>query len=108
MPLREALPGISLIDLPWTNVWLLQNGTRAAVIDTGPCHDRSSVLADLSHALPEGYRLSDVILTHGHCDHAGNAAFLCEEFGARLTAGMKEEPFIATRRTYIPEGLGAF
>lgn len=108
MPFREVLPGVTLIDLPWTNVWLLQDGARAALIDTGICHDRSAVLADLSHALPERCRISDLFLTHGHCDHAGNAAFLCESFGAKLTAGVEEEPFISTRKTYIPPGLGAF
>ena len=107
MPYREVLPGIIWIDLPWTNVWLLYDGNRSSLIDTGTCHDRSAVLADLSHALPDGCRITDVYLTHGHCDHAGNAAFLCENFGANLSVGKEEVPFVATRKTYIPPGVRA-
>jgi glyoxylase-like metal-dependent hydrolase (beta-lactamase superfamily II) len=107
MPLLPVLPGVSLIDLPWTNVWLLHEGKSAIVIDTGTCRDRKAVLSCLETALPRGFQLTSILLTHGHCDHAGNAAFLCEREEARLCAGNDEVPFISTPRTYIPQGARA-
>src|SRR5258708_16793681 len=107
MPTRNVLTGVSLIDLPWTNVWILHEGNKAMVIDTGTRLDRRAVLDGLHRTLPRGFELTNVLLTHGHCDHAGNAAYLCQEFGAKLVAGKDEEPFIANRRTYVPRGFRA-
>lgn len=105
--LHPVLPGVFLIDLPWVNAWLLAKGPDAVLIDTGTVRDRDRLLRALNKALPEAFRLHSVLLTHGHCDHAGNAAFLAERFGARLCAHAEEVPYLATRRTYIPGGLRA-
>ena len=41
-----------------------------------------------------------VYLTHGHCDHAGNAAYFAER-GAKVYAHRREAPYLALpRRTY--------
>jgi hydroxyacylglutathione hydrolase len=104
---RPVFPGLYQIALPWTNVWLLAKGRDAVLIDCGTCRDRRRLLAALAEALPADYRLHAVLLTHGHCDHAGNAAFLAERFGARLHAHREEVPFLAARHTYIPRGLRA-
>src|SRR5436190_23888439 len=105
MSTRNVLPRVSLIDLPWTNVWILHDGNQVMVVDTGTRQDRKAVLNGLHKTLPHDFDLKSVLLTHGHCDHAGNAAYLCEEFGAKLVAGKDEAPFIATRRTYVPQGI---
>ena len=103
MPLHPIFPGVSHIDLPWTNAWLLHHGEEAVLIDTGTRWDRKQILA----ALPPGTRLTSILLTHGHCDHAGNAAFLAERFGAKLVAHEEERVYVETRRTYIPRGIRA-
>lgn len=105
--LLPALPGVFLIDLPWVNAWLLAKGPDAVLIDTGTVRDRSRLLSALTEALPDSFCLHAVLLTHGHCDHAGNAAYLAEQFGARLCAHAEEVPYLATRRTYVPRGLRA-
>jgi glyoxylase-like metal-dependent hydrolase (beta-lactamase superfamily II) len=106
LPAVSVLPGVIHIDLPWTNVWALHNDKDVSLIDSGTRQDRRAILHLLVTSLPAGFRVSNVLLTHGHCDHAGNAAFLCEKFGSKLFAGRREEPFIATRKTYIPPGIG--
>jgi glyoxylase-like metal-dependent hydrolase (beta-lactamase superfamily II) len=103
MSLHPVFPGVSLINLPWVNAWLLHKDNEAVLIDTGTRWDRKRLLS----ALPRGSRFTSVLLTHGHCDHAGNAAFLADHCGARLIAHEEEVVFMETRRTYVPRGMGA-
>jgi glyoxylase-like metal-dependent hydrolase (beta-lactamase superfamily II) len=107
MRLFPVLPGVFQIDLPLVNVWVLHRDGRTAVIDTGVRQDRRALLAGLSQVMGADGRVESVLLSHGHCDHAGNAAFLADRFGARLHAHANEAPFIATRRTYVPRGIRA-
>src|SRR5207248_7497570 len=57
--------------------------------------------------LPVACRIGSVILTHGHCDHAGNAAYFADAHGAKIVAHREEAAFVSTRRTYVPRGIGA-
>src|SRR5690348_14404911 len=98
MPLLPILPGVSLVRMPLVNAWLLHDNSEAALIDTGSRWHRGQLL----RALPGGVRLTSILLTHGHCDHAGNAAFLAERFGAGLYAHTEEIDFVQTRKTYVP------
>src|SRR5205809_719396 len=106
--IKPALPGVYQIDLPWVNAWLLASAAGAVLIDSGTRWDRRRILEAFDTLFPDGVNLRNVLLTHGHCDHAGNAAFLCERYGASLSAHADEAPFIATCRTYIPRGIRAF
>lgn len=80
------------------NAWLFP-GRRATLVDTGI-------------GTPEGYDAlrnglwdsgvdtngMQLFVTHGHIDHAGNAARLRREFGALLQAPPEESPFLETFR----------
>jgi glyoxylase-like metal-dependent hydrolase (beta-lactamase superfamily II) len=103
--MRPVLPGVTLIDLPQENVWLLQGGGVAALIDTGLYWSRRRLLAALEQALEPGTRLTSIYLTHGHCDHAGNAAFLRTRFAAKVYCPRIEVPYVSTRRLYGWPGL---
>jgi glyoxylase-like metal-dependent hydrolase (beta-lactamase superfamily II) len=105
--LRSVLSGVWQVDLPWTNAWILAKDGDVVLIDSGTRWDRAAVVRGLKKACPGGFRLRSVLLTHGHCDHAGNAAFLAERYGAKVYCGVEERPFLATRRTYIPPGIRA-
>jgi len=100
MSVRPVLPGVTLIDLPRENVWLLQGGGEAALIDTGLRWSRSRLLRALDQALEPGTRIASIFLTHGHCDHAGNAAFLANKFGAKIHCHRIEVPYVSTRKLY--------
>jgi glyoxylase-like metal-dependent hydrolase (beta-lactamase superfamily II) len=66
------------------NCFLLHADEGFVLIDTGFRGRRKTVLAALDAAgcRPGGLRL--VALTHGDTDHAGNAAFLQDEYGAPI------------------------
>jgi glyoxylase-like metal-dependent hydrolase (beta-lactamase superfamily II) len=100
MSLHPVFPGVTLVSLPWVNAWLLHGNGEAVLIDTGTRWDRKRLLS----VLPPGLQLTSILLTHAHCDHAGNAAFLADRLGARLIAHREEVVFMETRRTYVPRG----
>ena len=103
--LHFVAPGVWQIAFPWTNAWLLARGGEAVLVDSGTRWDRKVLVRALDEACPGGFNLRAVLLTHAHCDHAGNAAFLARTYGAEILCHHREEPFIATRRTYIPRGI---
>lgn len=103
--LIEATPGIWQIVLPWTRAYVLTDGAAFSLVDTGTCRDLPLLLAAIE-ALglkPEGCH--SVLLTHGHCDHAGNAAYFATRYGAKVYAHAAEQPFLETGQTYAPSGL---
>ena len=102
--MREIVPGVILVPLAWSNAYLLTEGGRAALIDTGLPQDRANLLAALRSLGVREDRVEAVYLTHGHCDHAGNAAYFAER-GAKLYAHRDEAPYLELpRRTYA--GIG--
>jgi len=38
---RPVFPGVTIIDLPWVNAWLLHNERDAMIIDSGTSRDRA-------------------------------------------------------------------
>lgn len=105
MPVSPVLPGVHLINLPQENVWLLQGGGEAALIDTGLSWFRRRLLAAIDQALDPGTSLTSIFLTHGHCDHAGNVAFLARRFAAKIYCHRFEVPFVSTLKLYGRPGL---
>ncbi|MEA3202958.1 MAG: hypothetical protein QOI63_624 [Thermoplasmata archaeon] len=90
------------------NCWLFP-GERPALVDCGIGTPEAYA------ALQEGLRAAKVdparlrlLVTHGHVDHAGNAARLRREHGVRLSAPREEAPFIETFRRDAEERNGRF
>jgi len=107
MPLHSVVPDVWLVSLPWTNVWLLGVGESLTMIDTGTCRDRRALAAAIEAGFGSSWRLDWVLLTHGHCDHAGNAAWLAERHGARLACHSEERAHVEEGRTYARGGIEA-
>ena len=84
---REVAPGIHWLSMPLPfqldhiNLWLVQEADGWTVVDTGIGNRETRALWD---KVLEGKSVQRVIVTHYHPDHAGNAAWLCERFGAEL------------------------
>jgi glyoxylase-like metal-dependent hydrolase (beta-lactamase superfamily II) len=79
--LRMALP----FQLDHINLWLLEDGDGWLQVDTGLGNEPTrmlweKIIADKIGAKP----VKRVLVTHYHPDHAGNAAWLCQRFGAPL------------------------
>jgi glyoxylase-like metal-dependent hydrolase (beta-lactamase superfamily II) len=78
---RDAAPGIHRVEEAFTNWYLVEDGDRVTIVDTGfPRSWRT-----LERALAELGRSKDaleaVVLTHGHFDHVGFAERARTELG---------------------------
>ena len=70
---RDAADGIHRIEDAHTNWYLVEEGSRLTVVDTGlPASWRSLLraLSELGRSLRD---IEAVVLTHGHFDHMGFA-----------------------------------
>jgi glyoxylase-like metal-dependent hydrolase (beta-lactamase superfamily II) len=72
------------------------------LVDTGLCWERFQLQPELEAKHPMG--CAGILLTHGHCDHAGNAAWAKRHWKAPCFAHESEASFLETRRTYVPTG----
>lgn len=78
-----------------TNVFLLgyvaDEGRSLALVDTGDASGHDVLLASLAESGIDLQRISQIILTHCHPDHVGNAAALKEATGATVYAHPLEQ-----------------
>jgi glyoxylase-like metal-dependent hydrolase (beta-lactamase superfamily II) len=89
--LRNVAPGVHWLRmaLPFAldhiNLWLLEDDDGWTIVDTGLGDEATRALWDrvLAAAVGQG-SVRRVVVTHFHPDHAGNAGWLCERFGAPL------------------------
>ena len=77
---------ITLNYLFGVNSYLLRTEEGCFLIDTGLAKKRGQLEEELEGAgcHPGGLKL--IILTHGHTDHTGNAAYLRDKYGAKVAA----------------------
>ena len=84
---REVAPGIHWLSMPLPfqldhiNLWLMQDEDGWTVVDTGIGNPQTRTLWE---SILAGKNVKRVVVTHYHPDHAGNAAWLCQRFGAEL------------------------
>jgi len=91
---------VGLSDPDDCHVYLLDGGDEYALIDAG-CGTERSVAAITAMIAREGLdpaRLTTILLTHWHFDHAGGASRFAEEFGCRIIAPVGERAFIEAGR----------
>ena len=70
-----------------SNVYLVDAGAAGRwLIDCGHRLERQALLRELTRAKCAPAALAGVLLTHRHSDHAGNAAFLRQDYGVKLFA----------------------
>lgn len=100
---RDAADGIHRIEDAHTNWYLVQEGTRLTVVDTGlPASWRSLLraLRDLGRSLRD---IEAVVLTHGHFDHMGFARRAHEQLGVELWGHQDERSVVASPWRYDHE-----
>lgn len=89
-----------------SNVYLVRRGDRKVLVDTGgPNRQRELVktLAKLNITA-----LDYLILTHTHFDHAGNAAMVRQNYGARVITHNSERAILENGISAIPKGTNVF
>lgn len=72
-------------------VWVLREGTKAAVVDPG------DALPVLDYVEREGLAICAILATHHHRDHVGGVAELAERFGAPVWGPARESIPVRTR-----------
>lgn len=91
----EAAPGIHRIEDAHTNWYLVQDGHRLTVVDTGLPRSWNSLkdaLSGLGRSLKD---IEAVVLTHGHFDHMGFARRVRTELGVPVLAHQTERPVVS-------------
>ena len=78
--------GVSLTDASDCNIYLVDGGSEAALIDAGGGQDPAAILSIIeAHGIPRD-RVRSLLLTHGHADHAAGAASLRRALDLRVLA----------------------
>jgi glyoxylase-like metal-dependent hydrolase (beta-lactamase superfamily II) len=89
--------------------FLVSNGSRRLLVDTGTPQDRRRLASALDDLGVE--RIDWLVLTHTHYDHAGNARFVRERFGARVAVHRAEAEYLASGLTdgegVVPRGTNS-
>lgn len=99
--LRMPLP----FDLDHINLWLLEDDGGWTVIDTGLGNPATRALWEQAFGqMPGGRVVQRIVVTHYHPDHAGNAAWLGQRFGAGLW--MTRAEFLTTHA--VLHGVASF
>ncbi|HUR25494.1 MAG TPA: MBL fold metallo-hydrolase [Candidatus Thermoplasmatota archaeon] len=113
MPPAVSAPPIRIVvplplALKSANAWLFP-GARPALVDcgVGTAEGHATLLAGLRAAKVDPARLR-LFVTHGHIDHAGNAAALRRDHGVELSAPPAEAPFVETFRRDAARRSDAF
>lgn len=75
---------IRSIHLRGVNCYLLEGDGSSVLIDTGTPQSRARLEEKLERAGCHPGDLRLIVLTHGDYDHAGNARYLREKFGAKI------------------------
>lgn len=78
------------------NAWLLRDSEgRRFLIDTGHRLERAALARSLRRAGVSRGGLTAVLLTHRHCDHAGNAAWVRDTFRCPVICHELEAPVLS-------------
>ncbi|HNW69337.1 MAG TPA: MBL fold metallo-hydrolase [Bacteroidales bacterium] len=85
-----------------SNVFLLTNGAKNILIDTGPKFMGKTLEKRLTRL--NVHQIDYLILTHSHFDHAGNARSIKEKFNARVIIHKDEASYLASGDFLIPQG----
>jgi len=87
MGMRFAVVPVTALDQNCTVLWC-EATNKAAVVDPGGDLDR------IEEALAQhGLTLEKILITHGHCDHAGGADALAVRHGVPIEGPQEEDAF---------------
>jgi glyoxylase-like metal-dependent hydrolase (beta-lactamase superfamily II) len=86
-----------------SNSFLVSSNDKFLLVDTGRKNSWTKLSKNLDEILGEN-KLSCLILTHTHYDHAENAAKIKEKYGAKIIVQKNETNYLETGRSPLPRG----
>ena len=92
------------IPVSYANSFLIKNGNRSVLIDTGKKNYATYILSKLKKHGVEPSDVALIIQTHTHFDHSGNTSELKALTGAKVLVHEKEAACLAKGYTRIPNG----
>ena len=79
----------------YTNTHVVSRGETYFMVDAGLESNAPALADDLRREGFDPAQLRAIVLTHGHADHAGGAAWFRRQFGTRVIAGEADVPILA-------------
>jgi hydroxyacylglutathione hydrolase len=89
-----------------SNVFLLSNGMKNLLVDTGAQFMRNSLIEHLRQL--KIHQIDYLVLTHSHFDHAANAAFVKDWYDAKVIIHKNESHYLESGENMVPAGTGPF
>jgi glyoxylase-like metal-dependent hydrolase (beta-lactamase superfamily II) len=89
---KNVAPGIHRVEDAYVNLYLVEDGDRVTVVDTGHPSSWRSVHRALSELGRSPARVDAVVLTHAHFDHMGFAERAQREWRVPVWAHTREVP----------------
>ncbi|MET3934018.1 MBL fold metallo-hydrolase [Arthrobacter sp. OAP107] len=96
----EPSRGVFFVEGPASNWVVVRDETGFLVIDSGYPSDRPLVLESIRHL---GLRPADaraMLITHGHVDHTGSAAYFSETYGTPILCAPEELAHVQGREKH--------
>jgi glyoxylase-like metal-dependent hydrolase (beta-lactamase superfamily II) len=108
MEVRPLTDRVWCLHTPIVQAYAVRQGHGFNLIDTSTAGSEDAILealAGIAGVSAGEVTIRDIVLTHGHDDHAGSAAALVEQTGARVLASAVEAPFIQGEEELPPPQL---
>lgn len=86
----EQAPGVYLAEGPASNWIVVRDQTGFILIDSGYPADRPLVLESLRYLGLQPVDARALLITHGHVDHTGNAAYFSTSYGTPILCAPEE------------------
>jgi glyoxylase-like metal-dependent hydrolase (beta-lactamase superfamily II) len=100
---RNAAEGIHRIEDAHTNWYLVEDGERVTIVDTGFPRSWNSLVLALRQINRQPAQIEAVVLTHAHFDHMGFARRAQQELHVPVMSHEKEVPVVAHPWSYEHE-----
>jgi glyoxylase-like metal-dependent hydrolase (beta-lactamase superfamily II) len=92
---RNVAPGVHRIEDAHTNWYLVEEGSRLTIVDTGLPRSWSSLESALNELGRKPSEIEAVVLTHAHFDHMGFARRAQQELGVPVWAHEQETSVVS-------------
>ena len=89
---KDAAPGIHLVEDAYVNWYIVADGSRLTIVDTGHPRSWASLHDSLAVLGRSAGDIEAVVLTHGHFDHMGFAERARTELGVTVWVHEREVP----------------